>query len=140
MNATSFLSSASSSLFSDHRLQHLLVQAQICHQLLQTPVLVFHLPKPLRFTYIHAAELCLPVVKCRLADPVFAAQLGCLHPRLVLLQNPDDLLFAVSAILHAPVLPFNLRENSSSHWLRFSRAGQHLAQAHRVGEEDTKIQ
>ena len=33
------------------------------------------------------------VVERRHADPVFAAQLGSLHARLMLLQDPDDLLF-----------------------------------------------
>jgi hypothetical protein len=34
----------------------------------------------------------------------------------MLLQNPDDLLFRVPALLHCSVLPLRLRENSSSDW------------------------
>ncbi|MGI0133836.1 MAG: hypothetical protein ACREBW_02610, partial [Candidatus Micrarchaeaceae archaeon] len=41
----------------------------------------------------------------------------------VLLQDPDDLLFRVSALLH-PVLPFRLRKNSSFNWSSFPGAGQ----------------
>ncbi|MGA2672527.1 MAG: hypothetical protein ABSE99_04795, partial [Terracidiphilus sp.] len=40
-----------------------------------------------------------------------------------LLQDPDDLLFRESALLH-PVLPFRLRENSSFQWSSFPGAGQ----------------
>jgi hypothetical protein len=75
------------------------------------------------FTNIHLAKLRLPVVEGRLADPVLAAQIGCLHPRLMLLQNPDNLLFRVPALSYL-VLPFTLRENSNFHWMRFPGAGQ----------------
>jgi hypothetical protein len=34
----------------------------------------------------------------------------------MLLQDPDDLLFRVTALLHRSVLPLRLRENSSFYW------------------------
>jgi hypothetical protein len=36
----------------------------------------------------------------RLADPMLMAQVRSLHPRLMLLQDPDDLLFRLPAFLH----------------------------------------
>src|SRR5271167_405851 len=37
---------------------------------------------------------------CCRADPMLPAEIRRLHPRLMLLQDPDDLLFRVSALLH----------------------------------------
>jgi hypothetical protein len=34
----------------------------------------------------------------------------------VLLQDPDDLLFGIPALLHRSVLPLRLREDSSFNW------------------------
>ena len=39
------------------------------------------------------------VVEARLADPVLAAQIGCVHPSLVFLQDRKDLLFRVPLAL-----------------------------------------
>lgn len=50
--------------------------------------------------YLHPAELRLPLVKGRRADPVAAAYLHRRHARLLLLQDPDNLLFAEPAALH----------------------------------------
>jgi hypothetical protein len=51
----------------------------------------------------------------------------------MLLQDPDDLLFRIPALLHPQSLAFNLlRENSSFEWPRFPGAGQSLAQDVRV--------
>ena len=69
--------------------------------MLQPLVLLFQLLQPLRLAHVHPAELRLPGVERRRADPVLAAQIRRLHPSLVLLQNPDDLLFRVPALLHA---------------------------------------
>jgi len=41
-----------------------------------------------------------PIVECRIADSVLAAQIGRLHPGLVLLQDHNDLLFRVPFALH----------------------------------------
>jgi hypothetical protein len=65
-------------------------------------VLVFHRLETLRFADIHPTKLRLPAIeRCR-ADPMLTANIRCLHPGLVLLQYPDDLLFRETALLHAP--------------------------------------
>ena len=46
-----------------------------------------------------------PLVECRIADAMPAAQFGGAQPRLVLLQDADDLLVAEPALAHAPVSP-----------------------------------
>src|ERR1700731_4279389 len=60
-------------VFSDHRLQRLAVQTQFRNQKLQTTVLVFHRLQPLRLADLHAAELRLPAIERRCADPVLSA-------------------------------------------------------------------
>ena len=44
--------------------------------------------------------LRLPAIERRRADPVLPAKIRRLHPGLMLLQDPDDLLFRVPALLH----------------------------------------
>src|SRR5262249_5012932 len=46
-------------VFFDHRFQHLLVQAQIRHQFLQTPVLILQLAQPLRLAHRHPSRTSL---------------------------------------------------------------------------------
>jgi hypothetical protein len=58
-----------------------------------------------------APETALPVVERRLADPVLAAQIGRLRSSLVLLQHPDDLLFAEPRSLHRLALSQRARLN-----------------------------
>jgi hypothetical protein len=70
------------------------------HEQLQTTVLVLHRLQPLRLAHIHPAVLRLPAIECRRADPVLTTEIRRLHASLVLLQYPDDLLFAVSALFH----------------------------------------
>jgi hypothetical protein len=76
------------------------MQTQLRHQQLQTTILILHRLQPLRFTDLHAAELRLPAIERRRADPVLPAQVRSLHLGLMLLQYPDDLLFRVPALLH----------------------------------------
>src|SRR3984957_9992321 len=90
------------SVFSDHRFQRLAVKAQLRNQQLQTAVLVLHRLKPLRLAHFHPAVLRLPAIKCCRADPMLPANIRRLHPSLMLLQDPDDLLLCVPALLHAP--------------------------------------
>jgi len=89
-------------VFSDHRLQRLAMQTQLRHQQLQPAVLVFHRLQPLCLAHLHAAELLLPAVERRRADPMLTAQIRRLHASLMLLQYPDDLIFRVPALLHTP--------------------------------------
>ena len=44
----------------------------------------------------------LPLVKCRLRDPVLSRRIGRLGPGLVLLQHYDSLLFCKTCLLHKP--------------------------------------
>ena len=64
------------------------------------PVFVFHLPQLLRIAHIHPAVLRLPAVERRCTDAMLPAKIRRPHSCLVLLQNPDDLLFRVPALLH----------------------------------------
>ena len=50
------------------------------------------------------AELGVPFVDAGVADAMLAAQIGDRNAGLILLQNPDDLLFRKAAALHALVL------------------------------------
>ncbi|MEH2509460.1 hypothetical protein V1291_000814 [Nitrobacteraceae bacterium AZCC 1564] len=52
----------------------------------------------------HSAEFRFPVVDAGVADAMLAAQISDRNPGLVLLQNPDDLLFRKTTALHALVL------------------------------------
>src|SRR5207302_760487 len=97
-------------VFSDHPLQRFAVQAQLRHQQLQTAVLILHRLQPLRLTDLHATELRLPAIERRRADPVLTAHIRHLHPSLVLLHYPDDLLFRVPALLHLSPLLHITRE------------------------------
>jgi hypothetical protein len=56
--------------------------------------------------------LRLPGVERRRADPALPAQIRGFHSALVLLQNLDNLLFRVPALVIA-VLPLRLRDNPS---------------------------
>ena len=64
--------------------------------MLQLPVLVFQLLQFLRIPTVHPAVLRLPAVVSLLRDPVLSAQLRRCQSCLALLQDFDDLLFAVS--------------------------------------------
>src|SRR6185436_5538908 len=78
-------------------------ERQLSDKLLESPVLVLERPEPLRLAHVHPAELRLPAVEGLLADPVAAAKLGCLRPRLGLLQDADDLLVLELAASHRSV-------------------------------------
>ena len=57
--------------FSDHRLQHVLVQTQIGNQLLQPRVLIAQVLDLFGFVHFHAALLRLPGIDGLLADALF---------------------------------------------------------------------
>ncbi len=65
---------------------------------------------------------CLPVIQRRLGDPVLSRQVRRLRPRLLLAQNPDDLLFREPPPLHRP--PPSFGPDSKSIWRKSSGAGQ----------------
>src|ERR1700719_2716965 len=74
------------SVFCNHRLQHLFVQTQIHHQLLESRVLVAQLLCLLRLTHIHAAVLRFPGVDRMLRHARFTRHILCPAPCLQLLQ------------------------------------------------------
>ena len=74
-------------------------------KLLQLGVLVLQRLQPPGVRHVHAAELGLPLVECRAADPVLAAHVRRLRPGLLLPQNPDDLLFREPARFIVRPLP-----------------------------------
>src|SRR5271169_3180297 len=93
------------------------------------------MPQPLRLAHFQAAVLRLPAIERLRADAMLAAQLRCLHACFRLLQNANDLLFRVAALLH-PVLLTRARrwpllsENSHSGWTNQEDA------AHGIGNQE----
>src|SRR6185437_16351121 len=65
-----------SEFFCDKVLQRRVVEHRVSQQALQLGVLVLELLEPLGLGDVHAAELRLPGVERRRADPVLAADLG----------------------------------------------------------------
>src|SRR5262245_5012873 len=61
--------------FSDDLLQHVSVQGQIGHQLLEPPILLFQLPQPPQLGDPHPSELALPTGEGLLAHPQLTADL-----------------------------------------------------------------
>src|ERR1051325_10446415 len=87
-------------VFFNHRFQHLLVQTQIRHQLLQPPVFIFQLSQPLRFSHAHPAVLGLPRVDGVLRYSQLPPHLRRAPARLHLLQCSDHLHFAILPLRH----------------------------------------
>src|SRR5271157_5527318 len=92
--------SAGLPLFCDHRLQRLLVQRQVRHQVLQPPVLLFQSPQRPRLAHLHPAVLCLPAVEAPLRDAMPATQLARIGPCFRFPQNGDDLFFVEATLAH----------------------------------------
>src|SRR4029077_14224985 len=92
--------SEASEVFSDQVLERRIVEHLLGQQLLQPAVLALQSPQSATLRYFQAAELCLPLVEGRPADPMPPAQLLSLGPCFVLLQNPNDLLFRETALAH----------------------------------------
>src|SRR5208283_4736466 len=92
--------SAGLPLFCDHRLQRLLVQRQVRHQVLQPPVLLLQRPQPPRLAYLHPTVLRLPAVQTRSRNAMPATQLAGIGPCFRLPQNGDDLFFVESTLAH----------------------------------------
>src|SRR5690606_33430313 len=84
-------------------------------------ILLFQRPQALGVGHLHPPILRLPVIQGRFAHPVLAGQIGRLRTRLVLAQNPDDLLFRKPLPLHLSVL--QSRPDSNSRWRKNSVAG-----------------
>src|SRR5690606_7789235 len=99
-------------------------QHLVGEQLLQLRILLFQRPQALGVGHLHPPILRLPVIQGRFAHPVLAGQIGRLRTRLVLAQNPDDLLFRKPLPLHLSVL--QSRPDSNSRWRKNSVAGHQV--------------
>ena len=75
-------------------LHHGVVQHLLGQQLLQLRVLVLKSPQSSGIRHFKAAELRLPFIERRRADPMLAAYISRRNTALLLLQDRDDLLFA----------------------------------------------
>src|SRR5690606_14224944 len=93
-----------SEVFSEHLAQHRDIHHRLRQEPLQLRILVLELLQPLRLADLHAAILRAPVVEGRIADPVLPAQLCGAQPRLMLLQDADNLLFREPAAFHVRLL------------------------------------
>jgi hypothetical protein len=93
---TTFLTSA---------LQRSVIQRQLGYYVFQLPVLVFQLLQFLGFATVHPSVLRLPAVVSLLRDVVLPAEIRRRQSCFALLQDRDNLLFAVSCSLHAVLLP-----------------------------------
>ena len=113
-------------LFSDHRLQHALVHAQIRDQLLQSRALIAKVLDLFGFAHFHAAVLRVSGMDRALAHTLFQRNiLGRAH-RLHLLQRSDNPRPRAPALAHRP-FSF-LRRNRIPKWTdldgKFSAAGR----------------
>jgi hypothetical protein len=70
--------------------------------LVQLPVLILERLQRAGVGDLHRAVLRPPRLEGRVADPVLSAAVPDRDPRLVLLQDPDDLLLAEPALAHRP--------------------------------------
>src|SRR5262245_13970854 len=78
------------------------IQHRLGQQLLELRVLVLERLQPLGVRHLHTAELRLVLVERGLRDPVLPAYVRRRSPRLLLTQDPYDLLLAEPASLHRP--------------------------------------
>ncbi len=76
------------------------VQMRLSQQALELAVLQFELAQPFGLADLHAAVLGAPLVKRRITEAVFTADLLDRHASFGLPQETNDLLFAVFACSH----------------------------------------
>src|SRR5262249_11574150 len=87
-------------VFCDHVLEHLLIQAQICYQLLQPRVLLLELPEPLCVVHFHSSKLCFPRVDRVLGYSKLATYFFRAAASIGLLERFDDLRLGESSLCH----------------------------------------
>src|SRR5512137_3066461 len=92
-------------------------------QPLELGVLLLKFPQPPRIRHVHAAEAGAPLVERGVAEAALPAQLLDRHPGLALLQEPNDLFLAESALLHVRHSP-ERRTPRTSRWYGWRGAGQ----------------
>jgi hypothetical protein len=89
-----------SKLFCQNLLQHVLVETEIRHQLLELGVFLSELPQLSDIADTHPGISLLPVVKCSLVDSHLMAQSCHALSLFMLLERVDDLLRCVVAFFH----------------------------------------
>ena len=83
---------------------HLLVQAEVGHQLLQLAIILLQDPEPPYLRHTHALELILPPVEDLLADAHLASDLCCRRAVIRLAQAERNQLQSVPGTLHGTPL------------------------------------
>lgn len=89
-----------SELFFKDILQHLLVEREVRHQLLELMVLLLQLPQATELGVAETPVLLLPVVERSLTDTELTANFSDLRPGLGLAQCEDDLRFGELRLFH----------------------------------------
>ena len=86
--------------FRKHALEHELVLLRLDHQLLELRVLGLQFPQQLRFGNHHASVLRPPIVEALFGYAMITHQI--VHPGagLMVLEDDNDIIFAVSLALH----------------------------------------
>jgi len=82
---------------------HLVFQAQVGHQLLESAVFFFQVLEALPFGEIQATVLALPLAKRGLTNAILPVNLGHHLALALLVQDADKLCFAETALLHGAV-------------------------------------
>ena len=95
-----FSSNWASEVFSQHLAQSRDIQHRFPQQLFQLGVLLLQRLQTLRLRHLRAAIFAAPLVEGYIADPVLVAQFRRRQPGSMLLQYPDNLLFAEPRSLH----------------------------------------
>lgn len=119
-------------IFCADLLEHGVVEHRVRQKLLQPLVLLLQLAQPPGLGHLQSAISGLPLVEGCRTDPMAAAHIRRRHPRLLLLQNSDDLLLAEPAPLHSSVSSSG--PDSTYHW-RKSRGSDHRHQEWLVQED-----
>src|SRR6185295_12853088 len=112
--------------FCEDFLEDVLIERQVGHQLLQTVVLFFQLLEPTEFAHAHPTVLLLPIVEGRFADAHLPAYIRHLLSSFHTLQRVDNLLIAMTLLLHGSVLSLGPHQSnpSISRLSSFRQAGQ----------------
>ena len=80
-------------VFSQHILQHPVIQREFPHETLQLSVLPLQRPEALDIRDLHTPKLPTPAIQDLFVDIVLTAHLSDAVQRLGLMQNPNNLLF-----------------------------------------------
>jgi hypothetical protein len=96
--------------FFEHVLQHLLVQAQVRHELFEVLIFFFQLLEPAQFGHAQSAVFFLPIVVGGLADAHLPAYLRDGHARVGLAQRKHDLGRGKLGLFQGSVYWFKVRQ------------------------------